>query len=186
MGTGSKKQSSRRRSSAGSKSSAAGENTGRWTEEECDKFEEGLKKFGKQWQLIAKEIPSRTIVQIRTHAQKHFLRLAKSQPEISTSIAHVEEAAQTQKKVSNTPFALEHDSHDTGPPCIRLRASKRIHRSSHSMNPCVCCTGVQHARPVGKPEQQRQLGQSRRPHWVFEVRFVPVPLHAGLNPRGDR
>ncbi len=61
--------------------------TGRWTNEEHQQFEDGLRKYGKQWKRIAEEIPTRTVVQIRTHAQKYFLKLAKIEPATSTSIA---------------------------------------------------------------------------------------------------
>ncbi len=61
--------------------------TGRWTTEEHNLFEDGLRKYGKQWKRIAEEIPTRTVVQIRTHAQKYFLKLAKIEPATSTSIA---------------------------------------------------------------------------------------------------
>lgn len=64
-----------------------GSTTGRWTTEEHALFEDGLRKYGKQWKRIAEEIPSRTVVQIRTHAQKYFLKLAKIEPATSTSIA---------------------------------------------------------------------------------------------------
>ncbi len=33
--------------------------------------------FGKDWKRVAKMIPTRTVVQIRTHAQKYFQKLAK-------------------------------------------------------------------------------------------------------------
>ena len=64
-----------------------GGSTGRWTTEEHQLFEDGLRKYGKQWKRIAEEIPTRTVVQIRTHAQKYFLKLAKIEPHTSTSIA---------------------------------------------------------------------------------------------------
>lgn len=55
-----------------------GENTGRWSNEEHGAFLEGLKAHGKEWKKIAKMIETRTVVQIRTHAQKYFQKLAKS------------------------------------------------------------------------------------------------------------
>jgi len=55
------------------------ENTGRWTMEEHNIFLEGLKLHGKGWKQIAQMIKSRTVVQIRTHAQKYFQKLAKAQ-----------------------------------------------------------------------------------------------------------
>lgn len=67
--------------SAGSSSAASakgGENTGRWTAEEHRLFLQGLEQHGKGWKKIASLIKSRTVVQIRTHAQKYFQKLAKA------------------------------------------------------------------------------------------------------------
>lgn len=55
-----------------------GENTGRWTAEEHRLFLQGLDQHGKGWKKIASLIQSRTVVQIRTHAQKYFQKLAKA------------------------------------------------------------------------------------------------------------
>jgi SHAQKYF class myb-like DNA-binding protein len=55
-----------------------GENTGRWTAEEHRLFLQGLEQHGKGWKKIASLIKSRTVVQIRTHAQKYFQKLAKA------------------------------------------------------------------------------------------------------------
>lgn len=57
---------------------APGENTGRWTAEEHRLFLQGLEQHGKGWKKIASLIKSRTVVQIRTHAQKYFQKLAKA------------------------------------------------------------------------------------------------------------
>lgn len=58
--------------------STQGENTGRWTAEEHRLFLQGLEEHGKGWKKIASLIKSRTVVQIRTHAQKYFQKLAKA------------------------------------------------------------------------------------------------------------
>jgi SHAQKYF class myb-like DNA-binding protein len=55
-----------------------GENTGRWTAEEHRLFLQGLEQHGKGWKKIASLIKSRTVVQIRTHAQKYFQKLSKA------------------------------------------------------------------------------------------------------------
>ena len=52
---------------------------GRWTEEEHQLFLEGLKLFNKDWRAIERYIGTRTCSQIRSHAQKFFMRLEKQQ-----------------------------------------------------------------------------------------------------------
>ena len=51
---------------------------GRWTREEHHTFIKGLELYGKGWKKIASLIKTRTVVQIRTHAQKYFLKLTKA------------------------------------------------------------------------------------------------------------
>lgn len=50
---------------------------GRWTTDEHRLFVRGLLLFGKDWGLIAKFIKTRTVVQVRTHAQKYFIKMKK-------------------------------------------------------------------------------------------------------------
>ena len=48
---------------------------GRWTEEESNRFIQGIALFGINWKKINTLIPTRTYIQIRSHAQKFFLRM---------------------------------------------------------------------------------------------------------------
>lgn len=52
-------------------------NTGRWTEDEHYKFLQGVSQHGKDCNKIAAMIPSRTTLQVRTHAQKYFQKMEK-------------------------------------------------------------------------------------------------------------
>lgn len=54
------------------------ESSGRWSAEEHQLFIGGLEAHGKDWKLLASLIPSRTVVQIRTHAQKYFQKVSKA------------------------------------------------------------------------------------------------------------
>lgn len=50
---------------------------GRWTADEHSLFLSGLQKYNKQWKQIAELVKTRTVVQIRTHAQKYFQKMDK-------------------------------------------------------------------------------------------------------------
>lgn len=78
---GSETSSSSHSSSSGSADSSTfnpNTVTGRWTQEEHELFIQGIRLHNKQWKLIAELIRTRTVVQIRTHAQKYFQKLQKS------------------------------------------------------------------------------------------------------------
>ncbi|XP_059629215.1 protein REVEILLE 6-like isoform X2 [Cornus florida] len=49
-----------------------------WTEPEHDKFLEALQLFDRDWKKIEAFVGSKTVIQIRSHAQKYFLKAQKS------------------------------------------------------------------------------------------------------------
>ena len=51
--------------------------SGRWSQEEHQKFIEGILKYGNEWRKVQKIIKSRSSTQARSHAQKFFLRIKK-------------------------------------------------------------------------------------------------------------
>ena len=53
--------------------------SGRWTEAEHHLFLAGIQKHGFKWSKVAAEVPTRTVEQIKSHAQKHFRK--SDQPE---------------------------------------------------------------------------------------------------------
>ena len=55
-------------------------NTGRWTKTEHERFLRGLRQFGKNWEVISGLLKTRSILQIRTHAQKYFRNVDRGLP----------------------------------------------------------------------------------------------------------
>ncbi|KAB1204903.1 Protein REVEILLE 6 [Morella rubra] len=49
-----------------------------WTEPEHDKFLEALQLFDRDWKKIEAFVGSKTVIQIRSHAQKYFMKVQKS------------------------------------------------------------------------------------------------------------
>lgn len=52
--------------------------TGRWTDEEHQRFLEAYKLYGKNWKQIQKHIGTRNAAQARSHAQKYFAKLERA------------------------------------------------------------------------------------------------------------
>ena len=51
---------------------------GRWSKQEHMQFLIALSEFGKDWKQIQAKIPSRSVVQVRSHAQKYFKQTKRS------------------------------------------------------------------------------------------------------------
>ena len=49
---------------------------GRWTRAEHNKFMDALEKYGRNWELVQKKVGTRTLLQVRSHAQKVFLNMS--------------------------------------------------------------------------------------------------------------
>lgn len=52
--------------------------TGRWTHEEHARFLKAIRLYGKDWKKIEKFVGTRSGSQVRSHAQKYFLKLEES------------------------------------------------------------------------------------------------------------
>lgn len=52
---------------------------GKWNKTQNDQFMKALQKYGKNWGLIQKFVSTRSLVQVRSHAQKLFLGMTKKE-----------------------------------------------------------------------------------------------------------
>ena len=69
------------------KAQQPGARSGRWTEEEHAEFLRLHAIHGRKWTLIAEEMPFRTEPQIRSHAQKHYLRVHQREAQAAAESA---------------------------------------------------------------------------------------------------
>ena len=52
--------------------------SGRWTRSEQERFLNALEKYGRNWVAVQKTVKTRTLTQVRSHAQKVFLKMSKA------------------------------------------------------------------------------------------------------------
>lgn len=101
-----------------------------WTDQEHDKFLEALQLFDRDWKKIEAFVGSKTVIQIRSHAQKYFLKVQKSgkgehvpPPRPKRKATH----PYPQKAAKNAPVA----SQVTGP----FQSSGAVHDSRYVLRP---------------------------------------------------
>ena len=68
---------------------------GRWTQEEHQRFIEAILKYGNEWKNVQKHVMTRSSTQARSHAQKFFMKIKKTdllameETESNNSIKHL-------------------------------------------------------------------------------------------------
>ena len=122
--------STRTDSSGSLKKKGYGENTGRWTPEEHRLFLLGLERHGTNWKEIGTMVTTRTLVQIRTHAQKFFDKVAReSHPNIDEyqDFAHVLRGLKDGKRFPSSALRVLFRCQATAASAASVEASGEAH-----------------------------------------------------------
>lgn len=67
---------------------------GRWTADEHERFLEGFRVHGHKWKRVQQVVRTRSVTQVRTHAQKYLLKLAKMKSDKKQSKAEGADAGE--------------------------------------------------------------------------------------------
>jgi len=98
---------------------------------------EGINIYGKEWKKIASMIETRTVVQIRTHAQKYFQKLAKKRSQEMKHADSATVASPSKKKSSRRSKSSSRNSSSSS------SSSSAASASSSSSSPSPSSSAVQ-------------------------------------------
>ncbi|KAE9357162.1 hypothetical protein PF008_g3281 [Phytophthora fragariae] len=90
---------------------------GRWTADEHERFLEGFRIHGHKWKRVQQVVRTRSVTQVRTHAQKYLLKVAKLKAEKkqSSKTAEMTTLAAEQPSTSSAAAAESVDGSNTAP-----------------------------------------------------------------------
>lgn len=89
-------------------------NTGRWTEKEHAIFLQGLNEVGKDWCGISNMLKTRTSTQVRTHAQKFFLKITRNKNPLNANKKDGGQEYTSVKRGTKIYWCLVEDKKKTG------------------------------------------------------------------------
>ena len=103
---------------------------GHWSKEEHSKFVEGIQMYGRDWKKIVEHVGTRSSNQIRSHAQKYFLKIEKknNRTKPQTGNCPQDYLLQLQTLSYNTYFKFFFDMHRA-----LLEKDQKVPEPSHAV-----------------------------------------------------
>ena len=100
------------------------EKIGRWTQEEHKSFIEAVNTYGKNWRKVANHIGTRNPTQVRSHAQKHFLREHAKRTLKDKAREHYIKASMSELKIEKIDASTQYGEGV----CFSTNSLKHFHR----------------------------------------------------------
>ncbi|KAG1700203.1 hypothetical protein DVH05_012011 [Phytophthora capsici] len=113
---------------------------GRWTADEHERFLEGFRIHGHKWKRVQQVVRTRSVTQVRTHAQKYLLKVAKLKAEkkqsgktadMATLAAENPSASTAAESVDGSNTAPSTPEHGTVQDSPRKTPRKKMRRLDH-------------------------------------------------------
>ena len=82
-------------------------NCGRWQPEEHERFIEAIMKYGNEWKSVQKHVGTRSSTQARSHAQKFFVKIKKTNL-LDLNMDFSKNSIKTLHEIANTMNAEEY------------------------------------------------------------------------------
>ncbi|KAK8826591.1 hypothetical protein WA538_006051 [Blastocystis sp. DL] len=152
------------------------ENVGRWDESEHKLFLEGLSRYGSDWKAIAGMISTRNLVQVRTHAQKYFQKLQKTNANKGFVDSRKRYRETVRQRTREEPVKPKEESHSP----VSVLAPE-----VHSPPPVAPRVEIPVQKVEPKPEKVILVRPSVTPHSpTFESHFCETDFHLDIPKRG--
>ncbi len=104
-------------------------NCGRWQPEEHQRFIEAIMKYGNEWKSVQKHVGSRSSTQARSHAQKFFVKIKKTNL-LDLNMDLSKNSIKTLHEIANTMNAEEYFNAIKTLNCVAFERKNNIKRKN--------------------------------------------------------
>ncbi|KAH6829982.1 Homeodomain-like superfamily protein [Perilla frutescens var. hirtella] len=151
-----------------------------WTEMEHEKFIEALHLFDRDWKKIEAFVGSKTVIQIRSHAQKHFMKVQKNGMKEHVPLPRPKRKAahpyphKAPKNGLSSSAALLNSNYDVGPQSVSAPGNLISTAPSY---PWICTVPSGCDSPLSKDDFALSGGATTH-NWSSNSNDVAPPIWA--------
>lgn len=141
---------------------------GRWTADEHERFLSGFRIHGHKWKRVQQVVRTRSVTQVRTHAQKYLLKVAKLKAEKKAGKS-VDVSALNDRYLSgrgaDSSSDVEQGSSNTAP-------SSPVSGAKRSLNDSVDSSSSTPNKPTPRKKARHAVHSSEQPMDVLDQEYI--------------